>query len=1131
MKLIYTLHHFKGLVQLCATCLLLSVASYAQENCNNGIDDDGDGKIDLIDPDCACGGTTATSFINNYNFEQMSYCPNNFALFDAATSWFLPNNATSDYINSCGFVPVSATDAGVYPLPEANGTGVSGILVSQDYKEYIATCLNNPLIAGTVYQLNFDIAASTSGRIPLFDDPNTGLVCNEGYLNAGNIKMTLYGKSSCNTTPEDTHNTPEGWVVLGTASYLPTKNWSQLSVMFTPTQNISSIMLGAPEELPDSYVNEYDYHLCFPYFYFDNLILNTAANLGIKINSTGSFCDNSLVLNASGDSGSGNTYQWYKDGIAIAGAINSVLPVSFSESNTGNYTVMIINAGGCKISPFYNVNKVIDQPEYIIDQSPCFPGNTTITITTPADQYSFDGGLTWSLNPSDGNYTSFDIILIAIKKNGCVSSTRNIVLTYPPLETIQAPEVEIVQPGCHVGGSITVTSPATSYSFDDGITWTTNPTLSNLPPNPNITYKVKIKTPLGCTTGSRYIWLSEYFLPEPEVTSTSAGCGTDGTITITTPAALYSINYGATWSANPVFTNLAEGSYTILIKNDLGCVSQGTYVGITKDYLPKPDVLYTQAECGTLGSIIVTTLASEYSFDNGNTWSTNNTASNLQHGYYSVIIKNSQGCTSLEEVVYLQEYFLDTNPAFTAVNPSCANNGSITFNTSALEYSIDDGSTWQASPVFLNLAENYYYLKIRNGVNCESATSFAYLQDFNNIAPNVQMVNAGCNTYGSISVTTIADLYSFDNGATWQANNSITNLSGSYVFNIIAKNINNCATQAATIYFDSYFTPGPAVNNYTAYLCDISNDGNETALLADYNPFLAADYTNFTFYFFVAATDAQNLNLANQISNTANYPVSDGTVLYTAVVLPGGCHSVAALTFSLLPSPAAPPVEDNIILCENSTVTVSAGNGYSSYLWSSGATSNTVVLTEPGSYYVTVATDYGTAICEVTKSFEVILSNPATITDIITEDFKENNSNVIEIIAEGSGDYEYSLDGILYQQSNVFTGLASGIYTAYVRDKNDCGIINHDVFLLTAPNFFTPNGDNNNDTWDIKFSYFEPGLIISIFDRYGKLIKQLSKKESWDGTYNGNELPADDYWFLVTRNNGRKFGGHFSLIR
>lgn len=84
---------------------------------------------------------------------------------------------------------------------------------------------------------------------------------------------------------------------------------------------------------------------------------------------------------------------------------------------------------------------------------------------------------------------------------------------------------------------------------------------------------------------------------------------------------------------------------------------------------------------------------------------------------------------------------------------------------------------------------------------------------------------------------------------------------------------------------------------------------------------------------------------------------------------------------------------------------------------------------------------------------------------------------------------------------------------------------------LPYPKFFTPNYDEYNDTWTIDFIYLAPNSAIKIFDRYGKLIKELVTNGSWDGNYLNHPLPATDYWFVVTRKNGKEYKGHFSLKR
>ena len=84
---------------------------------------------------------------------------------------------------------------------------------------------------------------------------------------------------------------------------------------------------------------------------------------------------------------------------------------------------------------------------------------------------------------------------------------------------------------------------------------------------------------------------------------------------------------------------------------------------------------------------------------------------------------------------------------------------------------------------------------------------------------------------------------------------------------------------------------------------------------------------------------------------------------------------------------------------------------------------------------------------------------------------------------------------------------------------------------MMYPKYFTPNGDGYNDTWAILFSVKETQLKVIILDRYGKLIKKLENNASWDGKLNGNDLPSTDYWFVVTRENGKEYRGHFTLKR
>ena len=243
---------------------------------------------------------------------------------------------------------------------------------------------------------------------------------------------------------------------------------------------------------------------------------------------------------------------------------------------------------------------------------------------------------------------------------------------------------------------------------------------------------------------------------------------------------------------------------------------------------------------------------------------------------------------------------------------------------------------------------------------------------------------------------------------------------------------------------------------------------------------------------------------------------------------------MVTLNFNLFSNPTI-NLKDIIPICDNTTVTVNAGSGFDSYIWSTGITNQqSITINQPGNYSLTVSKNNGSITCFGTKNFTVVKSNTATISSIEKIDLTNDGLNTISVFLSQSsiGNYEYSLDGINYQDSPTFNNLISGIYTVYVNDKNNCGKITDDVFLMMYPVFFTPNDDGYNDFWKIKLSELEPGLTITIFDRFGKLLKYLDNDDiGWDGTYNQNPLPADDYWFVIKRTNGKEIKNHFTLKR
>jgi len=317
--------------------------------------------------------------------------------------------------------------------------------------------------------------------------------------------------------------------------------------------------------------------------------------------------------------------------------------------------------------------------------------------------------------------------------------------------------------------------------------------------------------------------------------------------------------------------------------------------------------------------------------------------------------------------------------------------------------------------------------------------------------------------------------------------------------------------------------------DYATTICDTGNDGSELVDLSQFNANLVS-VTGNTFTYYKTFNGAENQITLDQFNTNHTINLGLNTV-YVRIDSVNGCHQIVKLQLTLVSVPVI-SITDEVVLCENSSVSVNAGSGFTSYVWSTGASTSSIVITQAGNYWVTVTKNHGGIICSSTKNFMVVLSNAPIITSIETVDWTDTeNSITINLSPNSIGDYEYSIDGVNYQTSTIFTGLPNGSYLVYVRDRKNCGIDTEQVFLLNYPKYFTPNGDGYHDTWRIKFSQFEPNFEVKIFDRYGKLLKSMTNQEGWDGNYNGKQMPSDDYWFYVTRNDGRTHRGHFSMLR
>ena len=229
-------------------------------------------------------------------------------------------------------------------------------------------------------------------------------------------------------------------------------------------------------------------------------------------------------------------------------------------------------------------------------------------------------------------------------------------------------------------------------------------------------------------------------------------------------------------------------------------------------------------------------------------------------------------------------------------------------------------------------------------------------------------------------------------------------------------------------------------------------------------------------------------------------------------------------------------IEDSYFLCNLETsLAIDVSNRFDSYLWENQNGSNIsnthkVNLVDSGNYTLTVGENKNGIYCENSFDFEIIRSVLPNIDNIEYQELSDNN--FIRILASGDGDFEYSIDGINYQNSDTFNNILGGIYTVFVRDKLGCGEDFENITIIDYPKYFTPNNDGLNDTWQIKGILDYPNAKVFIYDRYGKLLKQLnSNSVGWDGTFKGKQMISSDYWFVVKLDGENEFKGHFTLKR
>lgn len=298
--------------------------------------------------------------------------------------------------------------------------------------------------------------------------------------------------------------------------------------------------------------------------------------------------------------------------------------------------------------------------------------------------------------------------------------------------------------------------------------------------------------------------------------------------------------------------------------------------------------------------------------------------------------------------------------------------------------------------------------------------------------------------------------------------------------------------------------------------------------------------TNATISFHASDIDAlTNTNSLN--TNFTNTTPNNQTVYVRVNTSTNNCFGISTVTLNVLERPEVSADYTTTYCLTNFPETITlygeilTPETTNTYSWTLNnipqtETSTTLEINSIGTYVFTTVNSNN---CEVSQTIEVTAVETPIISEVIFTELTDNNT--VTILTENTGDFEFAIDNpsVIYQDSNVFTSVSPGFHTVYVRDKNGCDIATKEISILGIPKYFTPNSDGFNDFWKpIGVSATTTNFEVKIFNRYGKLLKQFSTlSKGWNGTFNGNKLPSEDYWYTITFSNKKTVTGHFSLVR
>jgi gliding motility-associated-like protein len=830
---------------------------------------------------------------------------------------------------------------------------------------------------------------------------------------------------------------------------------------------------------------------------------------------------------------------------------------SYSAANTfnglgaGTYTFHVRDIKNCQKDTTITVTQPVALLSAVSATNVlCNGGNSgSITVTgsggTPGYNYALNNG-PFGTAGFFNNLASGTYVVHTRDNNNCLKRDT-VIVTQPTVLNIQA--LSLVPPSCNGGnnGSVSIggsggNAPYT-FALNAGAFSVTN-TFSNLAAG---TYTLRVRDANNCTKDSIIQLIAPAAIhPAANVTASLCSPVNNGSVTLSATGGIAPYQFalgGGAYSPSPGFTGLAGGTYTFSIKDANNCVKD-TSITITNTVTVQATVATTGACFNqSNGSLTITPSGGliPYSFAIGaGAYGSTNTYNNLPAANYILHIKDANNCIKDTTVTIVQT--TQIMPVINATMPACngSSNGSISVTASGgtpgYTYAFGNGPFGPGNTL-PNIPAGSYVIHIKDAFNCTRDTTFT-LAEPSALAFTLNISNVPCHgtSGGSVSVNpaggTPAYTFAADNNP-YQAGSTLNNLAaGSHVIRL--KDNNNCTKDSTVI-----LTEPPAIHfgitAITMPTCEGFTDASIT---------LSASGGVAPYQFAKGSSGAFSSSPSfNQISEgTFQFRIRDAN----------GCIHDTLITFTGYPHIVIDNIDMVRPLCygqSNGSIQVNASGGLPPFSYRLADAGNWLVNPvfsgiSARAYVINIKDNNGCI-----KDTTVTLSQPDLLTidtSIVNNDCNgTDDGGIIDVVAAG-GTQPYSFSWLQFPSVTEphVKGLPNGKYDVKVKDANGCAdsatisILYNNCCQPFIPNAFTPNGDGQNDDFNVLYKGDMELKELSIYNRYGqRVFSSANKNSSWDGTFNGKAIDGGIYFYYIRITCGNitkkplEFKGDLVLVR